>query len=203
MLKSLQIQDTKFWTATTILSFITKTWETLYKTDELLTSVNKQHTPHIIWLMENYMKLTEMLPVKIKNELYELASTDKCGRRRSGSSCKRSLKCNTQTYSIIVKNKTLSRACGTTRNWTPQHVSGKRKLPKRDSEHFLGMLHIVIDFLYKPKAESVMCDNINTDSLVESYCQDCLTSLLPFFHLMWTVNFITQIPNYKPASDNI
>lgn len=93
--------------------------------------------------------------------------------------------------------------CGTTRIWTPQHVSGKRKLPKRDSEHFLGMLHIVINFLYKPKAESVTCDNINTDSLVESYCQECLTSLLPSVHLMSTVNFITQIQNYKSAPDNI
>jgi len=36
----------------------------LNKTDELLTSVNEQHTPHIIQLMENYMKLTEMLLVK-------------------------------------------------------------------------------------------------------------------------------------------
>jgi len=65
------------------------------------------------------------------------------------------------------------------------------------------MLHIVKDFVYKPKAESVMRDNINTDSLVESYCQECLTSLLPSFHLMSTVNFIIQIQNYKSAPDNI
>jgi len=47
-LKSLQIREPKFRTTTIILLFITKTWKTLNKTDELFTSVNKQHTPHIM-----------------------------------------------------------------------------------------------------------------------------------------------------------
>lgn len=47
IVKSLQRREPKFRTATTIAQFITKMWETLNKTDELLTSVNElAHTIH-------------------------------------------------------------------------------------------------------------------------------------------------------------
>jgi hypothetical protein len=46
-----------------------------------------------------------------------------------------------------------------------------------DFEHFLNKLDNITNYLYKPKAEFVTCDDINTYYLTQSYQKQCLHSL--------------------------
>jgi hypothetical protein len=73
-----------------------------------------------------------------------------------------------------------------------------------DFELFLNKLESIINYLYKPTAESVIFGDINIDYLTESYHKQCLNSLLAFFNLMSIVNFPTRIQNYSStAIDNV
>jgi hypothetical protein len=58
-----------------------------------------------------------------------------------------------------------------------------------DFKMFLNKLESIIYYLYKLKAEFVICSDISMHYLAESYQKQCLNSVLTSFNLMPTVNF--------------
>jgi hypothetical protein len=61
-----------------------------------------------------------------------------------------------------------------------------------------------MNYLYKPKTEFVICEDINIDYLSESYHMQCPNSLLASFNLTSVVSFPTRIQNSSnSAIDNI
>jgi exonuclease III len=84
------------------------------------------------------------------------------------------------------------------------YVLAVYRAPRGDFETFLNKLENILNYLYKQKAEFVICGDINIDYLAESYHKQCLTSVLILFNLKPTVNFPTRIQNYSStAIDNI
>jgi hypothetical protein len=78
------------------------------------------------------------------------------------------------------------------------------RAPTGDFETFLNKLDSIMNYLYKPKTEFVICGDINIDYLFESYCKQCLNSLLISFNLTSIVSFPTRIQNSSnSAIDNI
>jgi exonuclease III len=64
---------------------------------------------------------------------------------------------------------------------------------KGDFDLFLNKLESILDYLYKPAAEFVICGDININYLTESYHKQCLNSLLASFNLISIVNIPTRI----------
>jgi exonuclease III len=78
------------------------------------------------------------------------------------------------------------------------------RAPTDDFDLFLKKLESIIDYLYKPTTEFVICGDININYLTESYHKQCLNSLLASFNLMSIVSFPTRIQNYSNAAiDNV
>jgi hypothetical protein len=73
-----------------------------------------------------------------------------------------------------------------------------------DFDLFLNKLESILDYLYKPAAEFVICGDINIKYLTESYHKQCPNSLLAPFNLMSIVNFPIRIQNYSSiTTDNV
>jgi exonuclease III len=84
------------------------------------------------------------------------------------------------------------------------YVLAVYRAPTSDFDLFLNKLESIIDYLYKPTAEFVICGNININYLTESYHKKCQNSLLESFNLMSIVSFPTRIQNYSnTAIDNV
>jgi len=79
------------------------------------------------------------------------------------------------------------------------------RAPTGDYELFLNKLESILNYLYIPKAEFVICGgDIDINYLTESYHKQCLNSILTSFILMSIVNFPTGIQNYScTATDNV
>jgi hypothetical protein len=61
-----------------------------------------------------------------------------------------------------------------------------------------------LKYLCKPTTEFLICEDINTDYLLESSWKNHLSSLLTTYNLSHTVNFATRIQNESStAIDNI
>jgi hypothetical protein len=58
--------------------------------------------------------------------------------------------------------------------------------------------------LYRPKTEYVICGDVNTDYLPDSYRKQNLSQLLGTYNILHTANFLTRFQNnYSSATDNI
>jgi hypothetical protein len=78
------------------------------------------------------------------------------------------------------------------------------RAPTGDFNQFIKHLDDTLKLLYKPKAEFLICGDINTDYLIESNRKKQLASLLTTYNLSHTVNFATRIQNdSSTAIDNI
>jgi hypothetical protein len=78
------------------------------------------------------------------------------------------------------------------------------RAPTGDFETFLNKLDSIMNYLYKPKTEFVICGTINIDYLSESYRKQRLNSLRASFNLTSIVSFPTRIQNSSnSAIDNI
>jgi len=67
------------------------------------------------------------------------------------------------------------------------------RAPTGDFNHFLKKLDDTLKYLYKPKAEFILCGDINTDYLHDSNRKKYLSSLLTSYNLSHTVYFATRI----------
>jgi hypothetical protein len=77
------------------------------------------------------------------------------------------------------------------------------RAPTRDFYRFIKNLDDTLKYLYKPKAEFLICRDINTSYLIESSRKNQL-SLLTTHNLSHTVDFATRIQNKSStAIDNI
>jgi hypothetical protein len=64
--------------------------------------------------------------------------------------------------------------------------------------------NVIKMYLCKPKAESIICCDINTDFLTENRHKQCLISLLTWFNLTSTVKFPTRIQHGSSTdTDNV
>jgi exonuclease III len=79
-------------------------------------------------------------------------------------------------------------------------IYSQYRAPTGDFELFLNKLESITNYLYKPKAEFVICGDININYLTESYHVECLKSVLTCFNLMSVVNFPTRIQNYSSTA---
>jgi hypothetical protein len=70
------------------------------------------------------------------------------------------------------------------------------RAPTGNSELLLNKLEN-INHLYEPKSESVICGDINTNYLTESYRKQCLNSLLTSSNLTSIADLPTIIQNYS------
>jgi hypothetical protein len=78
------------------------------------------------------------------------------------------------------------------------------RAPTGDFEQFLNKLDCIINHLYKPKAEFIICGDISTDFLTKSHHKQCLISLLTSFNTISTVDFPTRIQNGSSTTiDNV
>jgi hypothetical protein len=78
------------------------------------------------------------------------------------------------------------------------------RAPTRDFNQFIKNLDDTLKHLYKPKAEFLICEDINTNHLIESNRKNQLSSLLTTSNLSHTVDFETRIQNKSStAIDNI
>jgi len=59
------------------------------------------------------------------------------------------------------------------------------------SEYSIDGLDNILNFLFKPRTEFVICDYINTEYLAESY-HKCFDSPLVLFNLISTLNFLKK-----------
>ena len=69
------------------------------------------------------------------------------------------------------------------------------RAPIGDFNQFLKKLDDTLKYLYKPKAEFLLCGNLNTDYLHDSNRKKYLSSLLTTYNLSHTVDFATRIQN--------
>jgi len=69
------------------------------------------------------------------------------------------------------------------------------RAPTGDFNQFFKKLDDTLKYLYKPKAEFVLCGDINTDYLHEGNQKKYLSSLLTTFNLSHTVYFATRTQN--------
>jgi exonuclease III len=84
------------------------------------------------------------------------------------------------------------------------YILAMYRAPTGDFDLSLNKLESILDYLYKPTAELVICGDININYLTESYHKQCLNSLLAACNLMSMVNFPTRIQNYSStAIDNV
>jgi hypothetical protein len=67
--------------------------------------------------------------------------------------------------------------------------------PTGDFNKLIENLDDILKYLNKPKAEFLICGNINTDYLIESNWKKQLSSLLTPYNLSHTVDFATRIQN--------
>jgi hypothetical protein len=52
------------------------------------------------------------------------------------------------------------------------------RAPAGDFEQFISNLDCIINYLHKPRAEFIICGDVNTYFLIESHHKQCLVSLL-------------------------
>jgi hypothetical protein len=78
------------------------------------------------------------------------------------------------------------------------------RAPTGDFNKFIKRMDDTFKLLHKPKAEFLICGDINTDYLIEIKRKRQLASLLTTYNLSHAVNFATRIRNNSStAIDNI
>jgi hypothetical protein len=76
--------------------------------------------------------------------------------------------------------------------------------PSEDMDEFLKRLDAILKYLYSPKSEFIICDDININYLNENNCKQQINSLLKTYNLSPTINFATRVQNSSStAIDNI
>jgi hypothetical protein len=78
------------------------------------------------------------------------------------------------------------------------------RAPTGEFNQFIKNLDDTLKYLYKPKAEFLICGDINTNYLIESNVKNQLSSLLTTYNLSNIVDFATRIQKKSStAIDNI
>ena len=78
------------------------------------------------------------------------------------------------------------------------------RAPSGDMDYFLCHIEKILNDLYKPKTEFILCRDLNINFLERNTNQTRLQNVLNTFNLLGTVNFPTRITNTTTkAIDNI
>jgi exonuclease III len=123
--------------------------------------INNTHTPHILCVSEHHKKTPEILQVNLENYTAG-ASYSRQNMAKGGVSIfvKKNLKFNRKLHHCNEKDI----ECCVVRLVSKRsniYVLAIYRVPTGDFDLFLTKLESIIDYLYKPTAEIVICGDIN------------------------------------------
>ena len=177
------------------------------KSDELIHSLETDNiNPHVLCLSEHHMDEQDLLHLTLPG--YILRSSFCRKERKKGGVCifvREDLNANKIDISHNCIEKDLE-ICAIDLETAASKliILSLYRAPTGDFHRFIKNLDVTLKSLYNPKAEFIICGDINTNYLIESNQKNQLSSLLTTYNLSYTVDFPTRIQNTScTAIDNI
>ena len=168
------------------------------KSKELIHSFEIDNTdPHILCLSENHMKEQEVLHLKSEGCTLESSFCQK--HLQTGSVwifARKDMNVNKIDISQNCKERDLEICAVELKTKASKLIIlSIYRAPTGDFNRSLKNLDDTVKYLHKPKAEFLICGDINTDYLSLKAREKELSSLLAAYNLFYTLNFSTILQN--------